>query len=58
MQKKGSCIFGKDCTYAHSLKEIRPLPKYEMCKRHMSGGNCAGGADKVTERGFYILLYG
>lgn len=46
MLKKGSCIFGRDCTYAHKQKEIRPLPKHEMCKRHMNGGHC-GAADKV-----------
>lgn len=33
--KQGLCKFGKECKFAHSRKELKPMPKWEMCQRNI-----------------------
>lgn len=35
--KLGTCRFGKDCRYAHGRKELKPMPKWEICERNLLG---------------------
>ena len=43
----GRCRYPvEECKFAHGRAELKPLPKYELCKRHKNGA-CPLKADKV-----------